>query len=251
MRPPPRRRAASRGSSPGFTLAEVLVALLLTFLVAALVLSTLARQRVVQDGLSRRADVLASVRVTRTVLGREIRGQPSTGEATAAWSADTLAIRAYRGFALVCPAPAPGAGAGRRLRVRPRGTREVVEGEDSVLVVFADGGSLVRRVEARWPGGCAAPESGVGWEEWELDAGVPAGALLVRYFQRVSYHLGDGTLRLRSGEGGRQPLTPEVLHPGGSGFDAGQGEAGLEAVLVPRHGGLAWRIPLAGAGGGV
>ena len=248
MRPPPGRRAASRGPSPGFTIAEVLVALLLTFLVAALVLSTLARQRVVQDGLSRRADVLAAVRVTRTVLGREIRGQPSTGEAPAAWSADTLAIRAYRGFALVCPAP--GVGSGRRLRVRPRGIREVVEGADSVLVLFADGRSLVRRVEGRWPGGCSAPGSGVGWEEWELDAGVPTGALLVRYFQRVSYHLGDGALRLRSGDGGRQPLTPEVLHPGESGFDAGPGETGLEAVLMPRHGALSWRIALHGAGGG-
>ncbi|NJD18675.1 MAG: hypothetical protein FIA95_05250, partial [Gemmatimonadetes bacterium] len=67
------RRRTPCGGCAGFTVLEALTALLLSFFIMALALSTVARQREVVRRLGTRADGLAVARTARHVLGGEAR----------------------------------------------------------------------------------------------------------------------------------------------------------------------------------
>jgi hypothetical protein len=70
--------------------------------------------------------------------------------------------------------------------------------------------------------------------------------VLVRFFERGSYHLADDAFRYRRGGGGRQPLTVERIGPG-SGFSfAGEAlHVTLEVLASPDSGTAkvySWRV---------
>ncbi len=197
----------------GFTVMETLVALLVGWLLTALALGTLARQRTAQAELARRAETLAALRIARHVLGGEIRA----GDGTEAIGGDSVALRAYRGVGVVC---APAADA-RDLIVRARGMRAPDPAKDSVSVVGADGVARVLALELRGPPSRPCPSAAdEDVEQWRLSGDAPAEPLVARYFERGSYHLSGAALRYRRGDAGRQPLTPEVLRTPPSGFRA-------------------------------
>lgn len=225
-----RRGEPVRGRAPrgGFTVLEALVGLLLTGLLTGLVLATLAAQRRVQGALTHRAELLATVRTARHVLGREARAGAG-GAGVWAVGPDSVALRSFRGHGLVCP---PGEGGG--LDVRSMGHRRPHAGDDSVLVVYADAPAQVRALLDVAGGTCAAAPPGA-WERWTLSAPVPRGAILVRYFHSGSYHVGAGALRYRTGAAGRQPLTPEILDDGVTAF-VPAGPA-VDVVLAAERGG--------------
>lgn len=214
----------------GFTVLEALVALLLGVLLLALTLTTLSEQRRVQASLSRRADVLATVRTARHVLGRELRSL-CAGVDPVAVAEDSLGLRLFRGGGPVCPSrPRP-----TSLWVSPDGTRAPDPAKDSVLVVPSSGPPVALGLVSRdpAPGACAvAPE--FAWERWALAGPLPPDPVYVRYFERSAYHLEGGALRLRSGAAGRQPLTPQTLDDAASGFRATPG--GVRVRLVPSSG---------------
>jgi type II secretory pathway pseudopilin PulG len=225
----------------GFTVLETLVSLLLGLLLATVALATLAGQRRAQDAFATRADVLAAARTARHVLGAELRAQ-GAGAAMAV-AGDSVSLRAFRGQALVCPDPGPA----DHIRVLSSGLNAPEAGEDSVLVFSSAPDPDVRLLVAR----AGAPDcqgSGEGgWEWWSISAPVPDGAFFLRFFTRGSYHLQGGALRYRSGSGGRQPLTPDVLDPRGGGIRVRNGALELD-LAVPADSTRPWtfRFPLGG-----
>ena len=219
-----RERMAGRR---GFTLLETLLALLLGWLVTSLALATLARQREMQVGMSRRADALAATRTARHLITRELR---TMGPDEVKWRlpADSLSIRAYRGVAVVCP----GGGAARELAVQWEGLRAPEAAKDSVWVLGANGEekvvALVETLAPRAPCMGLPEASGA---LWVLSDPPPDQPLLSAYFERGTFHLSDGALRYRRGEGGRQPVTPESFLTPPSSFEP-WGD-GVVARLVP------------------
>jgi hypothetical protein len=224
--------ATRRGA--GFTLAEILVALLLSYLVMALALGMVARQREVVRLLGERAERLAAARTARHVLGQEARA--AMGEGAWAVGPDSLALRAFRGRGLVCP----GGVGGAEIHVAAAGTRAPDPEKDSVLLALA----LVERgpSHAPCPFGSASPE------RWLLSGPVPRDVVVAGWFERGAYHLSAGALRYRRGLAGRQPLTPEVLRTPGSGFRAVPPDVVADLVLDGGEGpASAWTFRLRGA----
>lgn len=198
-----RDRSDGRG---GFTVVEAVVALLLGWGIVYMGLSTLAMQRRHQLSMTSSAEWLATRRVARHVLGREARADEGSGGWTL--SADSLALRAYRGHALICPGGLPSAD----VLVRIRGVRMADPGKDSVLLMGHGGRTRVVALLSRLVVDVPCPGAlGPATERWRLSADVPPGAVVGRYFERGAYHLSGRALRYRRGAGGRQPLTPEAL----------------------------------------
>lgn len=227
-----------------FTLLEVLVGLLLACLTVGLATAVVARQRLAQDALGRRAERLATARLARHLLGREVR---ASAVPTTAGPTDSLPLRAFRGTAVVCPTPpdAPG------LWVEVEGIREAEPSKDSVEVVTALGGRVIHGLQGRETSPHRCRPGGATLERWTLSGEPPPEAVWARYFESGAYHIAERALRYRRGAAGRQPLTPEVLAVPGGGFTA-EGSS-LRVRLrwsgdpVPRE---AWTITLRGGPGG-
>lgn len=222
MRPP---QAERRRGVAGLSLMEAVVSLLLGLVLMGLVLTVLGRQRDVIASLGRRAEALATVRTLRVVLRREARALGA-----AAWEAstDSVALRGFRGSADVCP----GVEGGNVIVVAPRGIRAADPAKDSVLALTGEGQVLFRALEdVAGEAPACSPGSASRWERWVLSDSVPAGLVLVRYFERGSYHISGAALRYRRGAAGRQPLTPEALRTPESRFLASGGA--LHALVFP------------------
>lgn len=232
--------AAGSGARAGASLAEAVVALLVGLLVLQLGLATLARFRAARADLEARTDALVALRMGRHVLRRELRHSFAGRDWVAA--SDSLALRAFRGTALVCASDSAAA----ELVVSYRGDRMPDSSKDSLLLVTETGVTVVRALAGvgSAPSPCAAPGAAA---RWRLDRGAPSGTVLARLFERGSYHLSGAALRYRPGASGRQPLTPEVLSAAAR-FDVTPERVGVELVPWPRGGAawsgfLAWRTP--------
>lgn len=146
--------AVRRGRrSPGITLIELVVALLLSAAAAAgahRVLLTAGRFLRLQSAM---VEVHQSLRAVSQVLSSELRELDPQGGDIVAMGADSISIRAMRGLAVTCSSPAPGSGA---IVTRDRLTfgYRAVDPERDRALVLAGGG----------------PESG-GDEEWR-DFGI-------------------------------------------------------------------------------
>ncbi len=225
-------RVARRAAGGGFSLPEMLVALALGLLLVHLGLESSRRLGEARARLAARGDALVALRVFRHVVRRETR----MGLGGVDWwsAGDSLALRAFRGAALVCHNDTTSA----RLVVSYVGDRAPDPAKDSLLLLSADGVREVRALVAASapPLPCSGLEGGSA-ALWSLDAPAPPGNVAAKLFERGSYHLSDAALRYRRGAGGRQPLTPEVW----SGATAWTRSSGwLHATLVTRD-------PLAGA----
>ena len=183
--------------------AVTLAELLLVFWGFLLVLAALAGFTRDHGRLARRqAELLRfqeARRTTVTVLGRELRALAPVDLRLEGGGA--LAVRAVRGEGAVC------ARAGERVEVRYRGARRPDPRKDSVLLV----GSGVEEVvglrgvleEARACGGAG--------ETLTLEREPGVLPLVALVFESGTYHVGDGALRYRLGQGGRQPLTERAF----------------------------------------
>jgi hypothetical protein len=222
----------SRGRA-GTSVIEAVVALLVGLLVIQLGLSTLARFRSAQRELGERADALVALRVGRHVLRRELRhGRPGSD-----WVAahDSLALRAFRGAAVVCASDTTSA----QIVVAYRGERAPDPAKDSVLLLGANGATLARALVGTGvaPTPCVGPGAGAA-ARWALDQPAPGGTVAAKIFERGSYYLTGAALRYRRGASGRQPLTPEALSAA-TAWDVAGGRLGV--ALVPARSGAPWR----------
>jgi hypothetical protein len=216
---------------------EVVVALVLFVLVVQAAWRVFAAQRGAAVEIGVRSELLDAARTARVVLGAEL-GAGVPGRDWVVTSPGVVELRAFRGWAAVCPAR----GKATEIVVAYRGLRAPDPAKDSLLVLggwdtWRPVGLLGRRVDEE---GCpsssgTSPAPGASVERWSLDRPVE-GVALVRLFEHGSYHLTDGALRYRRGSAGRQPLTPTALDPETSG-------------VSPLRGGSAARLELGGAVG--
>lgn len=196
------QRDRGRTRRSGTTLVElILVAWLFGFVLLAL--AQFARsQGQLAAVTSHRVRAEEVLRVTRVVLGRELRALAS--DDITALSQDSVRIRAMRGGGPVC------GGAGSDLLVRYRGVRRPDPDKDSLLLVH----SGAPRGEAFRIMGVAAVPTCDGGLSITLgrEPARPEGMALV--FEGGTYSLSGGALRYRRGAGGRQPLTEAILASG-------------------------------------
>lgn len=211
----------SRGGAAGWSLPEVVAALLLTGLLALAAAGAVEGHRRVLDRLVASAVEDEAVRVVRGVLRDELRGG---GVVVAEAGGDSLPLRAYRAGARVC-----GPAAGSQWRVESWGLRRGDPEKDSVEILGADGRRRTARLVRVW--GPPAPCALSGGEIWRIDPPQDVPPVLLLAFERGGYHLAAGALRYRRGAGGRQPLTPELFHREASGLEILSGE--LRLRLVP------------------
>lgn len=180
----------------GFTVAEALVTSVLMLLVLQVAWSSTAGTARAAVGIADRAEGLAGARAVAWVLGEELEGGRAVIDVGRP-AADSFAMRAFRGTAIVCAQEDSATFVVRRV-----GTRSPDPGKDSVLALTPDGRWLAGRLEAwsRAPGTC--PSLSEGREErWRL-FDPAARVMLFRLFERGSYHLTGGALRYRIGRGG-------------------------------------------------
>jgi hypothetical protein len=208
----------SRG---GFTVIEALTVLLLLLLVLQTGWTLTAGMGRAVTELADRGESLAASRATAWILQEELEGVVAPMDVSAP-TGDSFSVRAFRGSAVVCSARPPA-----ELVVRWSGVRSPDPTKDSVLVLETGGALSVRSLASRvaTPGACGDLPGRA--ERWTLDAPMPR-AVLMRFFERGSYHLTDDAFRYRIGAGGRQPLTPASIDPARSGLGA---EAPARVVL--------------------
>jgi hypothetical protein len=226
----------------GASAVEVIAALLLGLFLVHLGLETLARLRTADARLSARADALVAMRVARHVLRRELRH----GEAGEDWLAasDTLALRAFRGTALVCPHDT----ATVEITVSYSGDRRPDPAKDSVLLMDGTGVRRMRSLEGVGAAeGSCGPAMPAPLEAWRLDRPLAPGPVIARLFERGSYHVSASALRYRVGASGRQPLTPEAWADSSGWVSAGP-RLGFEAYPQRADVGPPWSIFLAWKG---
>lgn len=234
---------------------ELVVALILFGAVVHGAWRVFAGQRRSSEELRLRTEVLDADRAVRVVLGAEL----AAGVAGRDWAipaSGVVELRAFRGWAVVCPGVDGGdAFPVEDVVVAYRGLRLADPDKDSVLVLREDGAWTLAAITRRstHADGCAAaavlPAPGAALQRWTLDPPVPD-AVLLRVYESGSYHLVDGSLRYRRGAGGRQPLTADVFDPARSGVRYGLGDT---TVVLTLHGvdgrGGGWARTLFGNGG--
>ena len=216
-----------RNGQSGASLLEGLVAFVLIALLVPGIWATLARQIAAGTRMVSRAEALEGIRVVSWLIPRELELGSEGRDWTA--SSDTVALRAFRGFAV---SDSVGASPGDHW-VCFSGDRAPDPRKDSVLVLWPSGAwtqaDLLRH--RRTAGTCSGPGPSGVVAQWSV-AGISEEALAFRLFERGSYHLEDEALRYRRGEGGRQPVTSEFMERG---------------RFVPGPGGgpgLEWRLSL-------
>lgn len=203
---------AQSGSAPrlrqrsGTSLIEMIAAMTLSSFVLAVMAGICVAQMRLARTIAERAVATESARTVSSVLTGEARRMIVAD--VIASSHDSLAIRAFRGLGLPCGVTAAG------VLVRYTGDRMPDTTKDSVLIVTSPGESpTVLQQSVPAPGQCPSLPGEV-ILEWRTGHALPLTAVLLA-FESGSYHLSSGAFRYRTGAGGRQPLTPDVLqHPG-------------------------------------
>lgn len=197
----------------GHSLVEVVIALALTGLIGSALAGAFSAAQAVARRHSWTVQINEAIRVGASILGDELRFL-DPAEDLRVVTADSVSLRAFRGAGVAC-SPA-GAGA---VVVRYRGVREPEPAKDSVLVVDSIGNvrAVALLASERVSEGCE-PRGGASHYRWSVHAPSSAGTLFL-LFESGSYHLTDRALRYRRGDGGRQPLTAELLDDRGSAFD--------------------------------
>ncbi len=186
----------------GFTVLELVVALTIALVALSLAMRQIASLVRAHSRVVHRVDQLESARTARHVLSGEV----SAGVYGRDWTvvdSDSLRVRAFRGLGQVLGQHGPG------VCVRWEGDREPEPAKDSVLLLESETVWRAHRLQAVGSECSGRGSSGI-W--WTVEP-APTAPVLVRLFEPVSYHVGDGSLRVRSGRGGRQPITATLDDP--------------------------------------
>lgn len=224
-----------RRAEPGFTLLETLVVVSLVALTAALLYGALAVQLRLARAANQRVLEADAVRTAAAILGGELRR--TAARDIRAVAAESLALRAFRGSAIVCNVTAAG------ILVRYAGDRLPEPAKDSALWIDTAQVTPVR-IDAVGRDSAACAMAGPDPVQiWRTSPPVTGRGLLL-VFESGAYHLADRALRYRLGAAGRQPITAELFQAG-TRFDAADSSAvrlrlrtaaGSPVPLVLHHG---------------
>jgi prepilin-type N-terminal cleavage/methylation domain-containing protein len=206
-----------RHARRGFTMIELLVALVLLGLVSAAIYRVLINNQRIYMAQTQRIDLSQNIRAAATILPAEFRELDAFDGDIAAMSATQLDIRAMRWLSFVCVPPAlTGNNAGNQMIVRGGtpgqpmffGSRPVRETTDSLLIYW-DGNQTIRTDDYYVPARIAAtpgnencpavgavpaqPGTRLVWDgNFLFGTNVPGAITLgapVRGFERVTYRL--------------------------------------------------------------
>lgn len=225
----------------GFTLIEILVALVLMGIVSVAIYQTLVTHQRTFLAQTQRIDLQQNIRAAAAILPGEFRTLDSPDSDIAAMSATSITIRAIRKLGFICNPPVLPAGLGNisiTVRAQPYfGTPGGFANNDSVLIYYE--GNIKSRLDDSWvkaqiksaPTAATCPDSGPshpGWSltmapQWLTGQTQVAGAITngspVYAFQTVTYglyatggqyYVGDST----SGQGW-QPLIGPLIGANG------------------------------------
>jgi hypothetical protein len=187
----------------GFSVTELLVALVLTTLLVAVLIGVLVAQTRLGSVIAQRSSGNDAVRSASFILSGEVRR--TTPYDLRALTSDSLALRAFRGAGIICAVNAT------EIRVRYRGDRLPNADKDSALIIHGDSVGVLRVVESRTVTGTCTPAAGETLVAMRFGAInlPPDGVVLI--FESGSYYLSTRALRYRIGAEGRQPLTAELF----------------------------------------
>jgi len=220
----------------GFTLIELMIALVLLGLVSTAVYKVLVNNQRVYLAQTQTIDLQQNIRAGAAILPAEFRELDAADGDIAAMGSDSIVMRAMRQLAFVCATPVLGGGLGQiALAIRPTmiyGNRATYKQGDSILVYWE--GDPASRSDDQWlpatlqkdpdPGFCA--DSNVATNpaflltlqpSWINNAvlnrpgAIPSGAP-VRGFDKVvyrSYQAADGNWYL----GQRNPALTGTIQP--------------------------------------
>jgi prepilin-type N-terminal cleavage/methylation domain-containing protein len=227
-------------SRRGFTMIELLVALVLLGLVSAAIYRVLVNNQRLYMAQTQRIDLSSNIRAASTILPAEFREIDAFDGDILAMTATSIDVRAMRWLSFVCVPPAlNGANAGNQMIIRGRqvgdpmffGSRFINESRDSLLI-YLDGNQTTRLDDYYVPARIAAtpgnqncpavgavpaqPGTRIVFDGNFLPGTNVAGAITtgapVRGFERVRYLLyqpaGDTSWFL-----GYQPLDPGGSSP--------------------------------------
>jgi prepilin-type N-terminal cleavage/methylation domain-containing protein len=139
-------------SPRGFTIIELLVALVLLGLVSTAIYRVLVNNQRLYMAQTQRIDLSQNIRAANTILSAEFRELDAFDGDIAAMTASSLDLRAMRWLSFVCVAPVlDGNPAGRQMIIRGNavgtpmffGSRYINETRDSLLI-YLDGSQVTR-----------------------------------------------------------------------------------------------------------
>jgi prepilin-type N-terminal cleavage/methylation domain-containing protein len=136
----------------GFTLVELMIALVLLGIVSAAVYQVLISDQRIYQAQTQRIDLQQNIRAAATILPAEFRVLNASDGDILAMSSDSIRIRAMRAFGIICSAPVLGVVPpnGRLFTLRNSmtfGSRSLAIG-DSVLVYYE--GAVSNRNDDGW-----------------------------------------------------------------------------------------------------
>lgn len=233
----------------GFTMVELLVALVLLGLVSAALYRVLVNNQRLYTAQTQRIDLSQNIRAATNILPAEFRQLDASDNDITAMGPDSISIHALRWTSFVCIAPVlNGTAAGRSMTIRGGqpgqpmffGSRGILVGTDSISV-YLDADPTSRLDDYYVPGrltnavsgpalcpavppGLAQPGTTITWDGNffagnNVAAAIPVGAP-VWGFERVTYKLyqspTDGLYYIGYGPtgGAKQPLIGPVLTNG-------------------------------------
>jgi prepilin-type N-terminal cleavage/methylation domain-containing protein len=210
------------GRRRGFTLVEVLIAVVLLGIVMASLYRVLINNQRTYQAQSQRIDLQQNIRAAVAILPAELREIDATDNDIRAMSATSITIRAMRYLGIVCTTPVLG-GLVTPVPVTIRstpfwGARDIVVATDSMLVYYD--GNPDTRLDGK-PGRTIMLNLGVGvgFPLPNIAGAIPLGAPL-RGFETVTYQLyqpaGDTSyyIGMQPAGGTLQPLIGPVLSNG-------------------------------------
>jgi prepilin-type N-terminal cleavage/methylation domain-containing protein len=162
----------------GFTLIEILVALVLMGIVSVAIYQTLVTHQRTFLAQTQRIDLQQNIRAAATILPGEFRTLDAPDSDIATMSATSITIRAVRKLGFICSPPALTGGIGNisfTVRAQPYfGTPGGFANNDSVLVYYE--GNMKSRLDDGWvkaqlksaPSAATCPDSGTTHPGWSL-----------------------------------------------------------------------------------
>jgi hypothetical protein len=191
----------------GVALLEVMTSAVLLGIVCATCTMLLRAQTLVLRNSAEHAAGDEALRTGRVIVGGELRAL--TRADVYAVGKDSIALRAFRGWAIVCD------GHNGQYSLRYRGLRDPDAAKDSLLV-FGTSQVAAFKLVTRTACVLIADEQAV-----QLTTTLPlSNGAIVLLFESGAYSLGTNALRYHRGAEARQPMTDELVDVRGSAFAA-------------------------------
>lgn len=206
-------------SRPGFSTIELVTTLTLLALISVACALLVHSQARLLRHQTEQVTAAETMRAARAVLHGELRDIAASD--VRAVAADSVAVRVFRGWGVVCLTTSA------RIGLRYRGLRAPDDTKDSLLVVGEERVLAFRQSTAALSCPLQPDEQLV---VLDVGAAVQDGAIAL-IFESGAYHLSTNALRYRGATGGRQPITDQLIDTQRSYFRSDVNARGMQVQL--------------------